>query len=67
MTILHRKIKYEQCVVCNKETLVPVKTPVNLRKNFVRGVGELCDRCFLEVYATVDPLTREVHKRLIDE
>ncbi len=67
MTALHRKIKYEQCVVCHKETLVPINTPVNLRKNFICGVGELCDKCFLEVYASVDPITKEAHMRLIDD
>ena len=67
MTALHRKIKYEKCVVCHKDTLVPMDTPVNLRKNFVCGVGELCDECFLEIYASVDPIISKANQRLIDE
>lgn len=46
MTALHREIKFEECVVCHCATNVPVDTPINLRKNFVPGVGELCDKCF---------------------
>jgi hypothetical protein len=67
MSVVKRKIKYEECVVCHCMTDTPVDTPVTLRKNFVYGVGELCDKCFLDVYSNVDNGINEAYKRLIDE
>lgn len=34
--------KTEQCILCGKDTDVPFSTPVSLRKNFLRGCGQLC-------------------------
>ena len=33
------------CVLCGKETQYDKETPVNLRKHYVEGVGQLCDHC----------------------
>ncbi len=49
------KVKFEECVLCHCKTDVPTNTPVAFRKNYVVGVGELCDKCYLEVYVKVDP------------
>lgn len=61
MTAFERKSKYEKCVVCHKKTTVTADTPVNLRKNYVRGVGELCDKCYLVVYCNIDPLNKNTY------
>lgn len=63
MTV-QRKIKYEKCVVCHCETKVLVDTPVDFRKNFIRGVGELCDKCFSEIYLKTEPIKNKSHNGL---
>lgn len=35
----------EKCVVCKKQTNVPIDLHIDLRKNYVEGVGQLCDDC----------------------
>ena len=42
--------KTEQCILCGKDTGVPFSTPVSLRKNYLRGCGQLCNKCYTELY-----------------
>lgn len=35
----------EKCVVCNEQTNIPVCLPIELRRNYVEGAGQLCDKC----------------------
>ncbi|GEM_PF-5379318 len=35
----------EKCVVCGKDTGVPVVIPVELRNNYSEGQGQLCFGC----------------------
>lgn len=44
------KEKFEKCVVCWSTTEVLEETPINLRKNYIEGVGQLCEDCFEELY-----------------
>ena len=41
--------KTEQCILCGKDTGVPFSTPVSLRKNYLRGCGQLCEDCCAEL------------------
>ena len=41
--------KTEQCILCRKDTGVPFSTPVSLRKNYLRGCGQLCEDCCAEL------------------
>ena len=41
----NNKIETEKCVLCGAETNVPVDLHIDLRKNYVEGVGQLCDDC----------------------
>lgn len=41
---------YEKCVVCKKQTNVPIDLHIDLRKNYVEGVGQLCDDCAKKIH-----------------
>lgn len=36
----------ENCVLCGAKTSVPQRLPVQLRKFFVHGCGQLCQPCY---------------------
>lgn len=36
----------EHCVLCGRDTGIPVSEPVEGRKNYVYGCGQLCGKCF---------------------
>ncbi len=38
-------IEFEICVMCGELTEMPISLPVDLRKNYVEGLGQLCDKC----------------------
>jgi len=40
----------EFCVLCNKDTGVPVNTDVEFRACYVDGAGQLCSHCYKRVY-----------------
>lgn len=40
----------ELCIRCGKPTLYPPNTPITLRRYFVEGSGQLCEKCFYELY-----------------
>ena len=35
----------EVCVNCGVITDVPKSMPIELRKNYIEGIGQLCDKC----------------------
>ncbi len=35
----------DNCVLCGRETKYDRETPVDLRKHYVEGAGQLCDYC----------------------
>lgn len=37
--------EYEICVMCGSTTDTPISLPVTERKNYIEGLGELCERC----------------------
>ena len=40
----------DKCVLCGQETSYDFKTPIKQRKFYVEGAGQLCKRCFQELY-----------------
>jgi|APGre2960657373_1045057.scaffolds.fasta_scaffold637387_2 hypothetical protein len=46
--VLHGK--RELCISCGVETEIPVNTPIDFRKNYVEGCGQLCPDCFIRIY-----------------
>lgn len=44
------KEEYEICVLCGKETNVPISTHIDERSNYIKGAGQLCPQCYEEIY-----------------
>ena len=44
------KVETEKCVFCGMETNLPVSTPIDIRKNYVEGAGQLCPGCYNKLY-----------------
>ena len=42
-------MKKECCVICHQETDIFEDTPIELRDNYVEGVGQLCPECVLKM------------------
>ena len=40
----------ELCVLCGKETEYSRQTPIQVRVGYVEGAGQLCPKCWLELY-----------------
>jgi len=40
----------ELCIRCNKPTPYHPNTPITLRRYYVEGSGQLCEKCFYELY-----------------
>ena len=40
----------ERCVLCWRETDVPKDTPVSRRRYYLEGQGQLCAKCYYELY-----------------
>ena len=49
---MKENVEMEKCVLCGKETDVPMNMSIDLRKNYVEGAGQLCDGCYLKLYDT---------------
>lgn len=41
----------ERCVVCGRPTELRFSTPIELRRCYVEGAGQLCPKCWAELYA----------------
>ena len=39
-------IKSEKCILCGKDTGIPFNDPIDDRKYFIDGCGQLCEDCF---------------------
>lgn len=42
--------EFEECVLCHKITAVRIGTIIEMREHYVKGVGQLCVKCYQEVY-----------------
>lgn len=40
-----KKSPTDLCVACGKDTGIPKETPVDLRKSYIEGAGQLCHDC----------------------
>lgn len=38
------------CVFCGCDTGVSKNMPISLRKNYIRGSGQLCEKCYFNLY-----------------
>ena len=44
------KVEYDKCISCSEETKEPTSKHVDYRDFYVEGAGQLCEKCFLEIY-----------------
>lgn len=42
----------EKCVRCGKETAYDQSTPVDMRRWYVEGSGQLCEACWYKLWPT---------------
>lgn len=45
-----QKVETEKCIVCGKDTGVPVSRDVAYRENYIHGAGQACTRCYERIY-----------------
>ena len=41
--------KYETCVLCGDITDVKQRMPIDARRYYIDGIGQLCRQCFLKI------------------
>ncbi len=41
----------EKCIRCGVETEYDVSSPVTVRRWYIEGSGQLCEKCFFELYS----------------
>lgn len=46
----------DKCVRCGKETEYEINSPVEIRRWYVEGSGQLCEKCFYELYPVASSL-----------
>lgn len=44
----------ERCIRCGRETEYEVSTPVTVRRYYVECSGQLCEKCFYDLYPVPD-------------
>lgn len=47
---MQTKTETDKCACCGCDTGIPKNTPLNTRKHYVQGCGQLCDKCYIELY-----------------
>lgn len=40
----------EKCVSCGAETPYTINTHIDHRSHYVEGAGQLCEKCYNEIY-----------------
>ena len=41
----------ERCILCGNDTGVSVSLPADARKHYIKGVGQLCEDCYIKINA----------------
>lgn len=36
---------FESCVLCGSRTEIPMDLNIEMRTNYIAGIGQLCDKC----------------------
>ena len=42
--------RFDKCVSCGELTMYPVETSIQERMYYVEGAGQLCEKCYKEIY-----------------
>lgn len=40
----------EKCIFCGSITPYNKNDDISIRKNYIEGAGQLCDKCFIDIY-----------------
>jgi NMD protein affecting ribosome stability and mRNA decay len=51
----------EKCTRCGRETEYEVSAPVTERRYYIEGSGQLCEKCFYELYPVPGALRDEIN------
>ena len=54
----------ELCVRCGKPTPYDISYPVDMRKWYIEGSGQLCPDCFNKLYENEMKMSATAHKRI---
>lgn len=46
-------IRTEKCIICGKDTGVPIDKDIDSRTSYVEGAGQMCASCFIDTYKKV--------------
>ena len=49
INVKHSTNAFEKCVLCGTVTNVKINCPVDARKYYEIGIGQLCRKCYLQV------------------
>lgn len=47
---IQREESMERCVLCGCVTDMERDWPISMRKYYIEGAGQLCRRCYVDVY-----------------
>lgn len=47
---MSEKIKYDCCVSCGEKTDEPTMRPIDYRRYYIEGAGQLCKQCYDKIY-----------------
>lgn len=50
-----KNTKNDKCVMCGRYTSYNVDTPVEIRENYVVGIGQLCEDCYTSLDIYISP------------
>lgn len=42
---INKTRNFDYCVICKKNTFIPIETPIHLRNNYIECFGQLCSDC----------------------
>ena len=45
-----KKEEKDRCVSCGRETEYGKEVHINLRKYYIEGAGQLCEKCYRRIY-----------------
>lgn len=63
--ILKLQDKYEECLICHTITNVLRTTDIRDREYYIYGAGQLCPKCYFEIYTNEDSPAEFAKRELI--
>ncbi len=43
--VVNVNFNIEKCVICHSKTPYLRNTPISIRRNYIEGMGQICDKC----------------------